>query len=188
MRILVDMDDVLEQLVAGWVAYINHKFGTDTKAEDVKDWDISLAFPTLTKEQVYCPEFDDDFWDWVKPMPGADEALRKLIADGHEIIVVTASYYQTLKAKMDRVLFRYFPYLNFEKNVIITFNKQLIDGDVLIDDGPHNLTGGRYRKILFDTNHNRKFDEASVGAVRAHNWNEVYDIICRFNKEKKNSG
>lgn len=31
MIILVDMDDVLEQLVPGWVRYVNERFGTNAK-------------------------------------------------------------------------------------------------------------------------------------------------------------
>ena len=182
MTILVDMDDVLEKLVVGWVRYINERFGTDVKPEDVNDWNMALAFPTLTREQVYSAELDDRLWDYVEPMPGADGALRRLIDDGHEIYVVTATYYETLRAKMENVLFRYFPYLSWD-HVIITRNKHMILGDVLIDDGPHNLTGGSYRKILFDAQHNRNFDEKSVGAVRVYSWEEAYGQICAIANE-----
>lgn len=182
MRILVDMDDVLEQLVPGWVAYINERFGTQTRAEDVRDWNMALAFPTLTHEQVYSAVLDDALWDYVKPMPGADEALRSLMAEGHEIYVVTATQYQTLQAKMERVLFRYFPYIDWA-HVIITQNKHMIDGDVLIDDGPHNLTGGRYRKLLFSAGHNRFFDESTVGAIRVNGWQEIVPLIRRMARD-----
>lgn len=182
MTILVDMDDVLEQLVAGWVAYLNDKYGTTKRTEDVRSWNVSLAFPELTHEQVYSAVSDDCLWDLVKPMPGAAETLQKLIEEGHEIYIVTATGYETLRAKMEKVLFRYFPFLSW-KQVIITENKQMIRGDVLIDDGPHNMIGGSYRKILFSANHNRDFDEASVGAERAENWNEVYTAIQRIAAE-----
>ena len=102
-----------------WVAYVNDRFGTHGRAEDVHSWDMSQAFPTLTHDQVYSAVTDDALWDYVKPMPGADEALRKMLADGHELYVVTATQYQTLRAKMERVLFRYFPYLQWS-HVIIT--------------------------------------------------------------------
>lgn len=178
MTILVDMDDVLEQLVAGWVAYLNERFGTNKSTEDVRSWNVSLAFPELTHEQVYSAVSDDHLWDFVKPMPGAVETLKKLIDEGHEVYIVTATGYETLRAKMEKVLFRYFPFLSW-KQVIITENKQMIRGDILIDDGPHNMTGGTYKKILFSANHNRDFDEAAVGAERVENWDEVYLAIKR---------
>ncbi len=179
MVILVDMDDVLEQLCAAWVEYINRHFGTAAKPEDVRNWDLTLAFPGLTREQVYSAELDDTLWDDVKPMPGAPEMLRRLMEEGNEVYIVTSSYYQTLRAKLDKVLFRYFPYLSWEQ-VIITSNKQMIRGDILIDDGPHNLTGGEYHKILFDAVHNRAFDESSIGAVRVKNWEEAYEAVKKF--------
>ena len=172
MTVLVDMDDVLERLVAGWVEFLNERHGTNVTPEEVTDWNIALAFPELTYEQVFAPEYDDALWDRVRPMPGADEGLRTLLEEGHEIYIVTATRYQTLRTKMEKVLFRYFPYLTWDQ-VIVTTHKDLICGDVLIDDGPHNLQSGGYRKILFDAPHNRSFDESTVGAVRVHNWQEA---------------
>ena len=147
LTILVDMDDTIENLAEAWVAYLNARHQTSTSLSDITDWDISKAFPTLTKDQVYAPLFEDTFWSWVKPMKGASETLQKLIADGHTVLIVTTSNYQTLAAKMEQVLFHYFPFLTWN-DVIITAHKQLIKGDVLVDDGIHNLEGGDYFKIL----------------------------------------
>ena len=90
MRILVDMDDVMEQLVAGWCAYMNDRYGTSVTADDVHSWDMSRAFPALTHAQVYAAVDDDLIWDYVRPMPGAAEALQKLTEDGHELGEVRA--------------------------------------------------------------------------------------------------
>ena len=182
MKILVDMDDVLEQLVAGWTAYMNDRYGTHVTPEDVHDWNMSKAFPDLTHEQVYSAVDDDALWDLVQPMPGAAEALQKLTSDGHEIYIVTATGYRTMKAKMEKVLFRYFPFLSWSQ-VIVTEHKQLIRGDILIDDGPHNMQGGEYRKILFSANHNLSFDEASVNAVRVTGWDEVLEAVEKIRQE-----
>lgn len=176
MTILVDMDDVLEQLVNGWTSFLNHEYGTEVSPDAVTDWDVSLAFPTLSKEQVYSVTLRDELWDYVYPTPGADEVLRRLMAEGHEIFVVTATTYETLRAKMDRVLFRYFPYIDWH-HVIITDCKAMVRGDVLIDDKPENLLGGSYRRILFTARHNKTFDAKSIGAVRADTWEEVYSAI-----------
>ena len=182
MIVLVDMDDVLELLVDAVVKHVNDIYGTHARAEDVKEWDLSKAFATLTHEQVYATVDDAELWDLVQPMPGAAEALQKIMADGDELYIVTASELGNLKKKMQDVLFKYYPFLDWFQ-VIITHKKQLICGDVLVDDGPHNLTGGPYRKILFDAGHNRSFDEKSVGAVRVHSWEECYRELCRIRRE-----
>lgn len=182
LTILVDLDDTIENLCEAWVAYLNTRHQTDANSSNITDWDISKAFPTLTKEQVYAPLFEDAFWECVKPMEGASEALQRLIADGHTVLIVTASHYQTLATKMERVLFRYFPFLTWD-DVIITTHKQLIKGDVLIDDGIHNLEGGNYSKILMTAQHNKKYDAEANGMLRAETWAEVYSTIMLLAEE-----
>lgn len=176
LTILVDMDDTIENLAEAWVAYLNARHQTSTNLSDITDWDISRAFPSLTKEQVYAPLFEDAFWSWVKPMEGASETLQKLIADGHTVLIVTTSNYQTLAAKMEQVLFHYFPFLTWD-DVIITSHKQLIKGDVLVDDGIHNLDGGDYFKILMTAPHNLCYDADKNGMYRVTSWSETYSVI-----------
>jgi 5'(3')-deoxyribonucleotidase len=179
MTILVDMDDVLEQLVEGMLRYVNAKYGTAVSPEDIVEWNLAKAFPTLTREMVYSPEYDESFWQTVDPMPGADRILRRLLREGHEIYVVTATEYETLKQKMDDLLFRWFPYLDWS-HVIITANKQMIRGDVLIDDGIHNLEGWEYKKIMFTAPHNRFYDAEANGMIRVNTWEEAVRIIDRM--------
>lgn len=176
MTILIDMDDVLENLSFAWVEWLNNEYGTEVEWNSTRDWDMSKSFPDLTPAQIYSPLYDDDFWQTVKPIDGAADVLKKLIDDGHQLYVVTTSNYTTLKTKMDDVLFKFYPFLDWN-NVIVTANKQMIRGDVLIDDGPHNLMGGEYKKILMDAPHNRDFKEWFYGINRVHSWEEVYTLI-----------
>lgn len=78
LTVLVDMDDTIEGLSLAWCQYLNWKYGTNVPYEAVNQWDVSKAFPTLTREQVYAPLLEDDFWDWVKPIDGAAEALQNV--------------------------------------------------------------------------------------------------------------
>jgi len=72
------------------------------------------------------------------------------------------------------------------KNPDIARNKQLIMGDVMIDDGIHNLIGGKYEKLLFDRNHNRSVDEKKYGCIRVHSWDEIYAKIRKLSEEVVN--
>ena len=78
--------------------------------------------------------------------------------------------------KMREVLFRYFPFLSWDQ-VIITSRKQMIRGDVLIDDGIHNLEGGEYKKILFTAPYNRHYDAEANGMARVDSWDQIIRII-----------
>ena len=49
----------------------------------------------------------------------------------------------------------------------------MIDGDVIIDDAPHNLVGGNYRKILMDAPHNKWFDCDKHNVYRVDDWDRI---------------
>ncbi len=61
MTILVDADGVLENLSEAWVEYLNDRYGTSVKYDEVRDWDMTKAFPSLSREQVYGAELEPDF-------------------------------------------------------------------------------------------------------------------------------
>lgn len=176
--ILVDMDDTIDDLLTAWVSTLNQRHNLNVDRDKVGDWDMCKSFPELTKEQVFAPLQNDVFWETVKPIQGAVEVLQKLIADGHRVYIVTSSSYETLKTKIEVVLFRYFPFIKWE-DVIVTSCKQLICGDILVDDAVHNLEGGAYYKILMDAPHNRDYDAEGNGMDRVKNWMGAYDIITQ---------
>lgn len=179
LTVLVDMDDTIEDLLGAWVSALNQQYGLEVNKDSVTDWDVTKAFPKLTKPQVFAPLYSEGFWKTVKPIDGAADALQRLINDGHTLYVVTSSFHENLSAKMTNVLFKYFPFFRWE-DVIITDHKQLVKGDVLVDDGVHNLEGGDYLKILMDAPHNRGYDAEAGGMYRADDWNEVYELITQY--------
>ena len=79
---------------------------------------------------------------------------------------------------MKGLLFRYFPFIDWD-HVIISSRKQMIRGDVLVDDAPHNLEDFEGNRILMDAPHNRSCRAALKNILRVHGWQEVYDIILQ---------
>ena len=184
MTILTDADGVIENLTAEMPALINEKYGTDVAFEDITQWDFAKAFPELTHEQIYSTELEAELYDRIKPMRAAPEILKRLMDDGHRVYVVTNTPYKAVALKMEKVMKKYFPFLTWE-NFIITSNKQMIKGDVLIDDGIHNLLGGEYVKLLYDAPCNRSFDAEANGMIRVRSWEEIYRVISGMNGPKK---
>ena len=176
LNILVDMDEVLNNLLDGWVAYLNKRHNTYASAQDINMWDLRCIYPKLTEEEVNQPLTDDSFWKGLTVKSNSVESLKRIIDDGHEVYIVTAaSVYQTLPAKIEWLLTNY-PYLTWD-NVIITRRKQMIRGDVLIDDAVHNLEGGNYYKILMDCPNNRSYDAEKNGMVRVYTLEEAHNVI-----------
>lgn len=178
MIILCDMDDVLEQLVKRWTYVLNKQYGTNVSESEIVDWEIAKFFPSLTKEQVFAPLSEPEFWLGIEPMPHAQRVVKRLLDEGHTFRVVTSSRYDTVAPKM-KLLLTLYPYLSW-KDVIIAHDKKLISGDVLIDDGTHNLIDFPAQRILFDRPHNHNFNEKNYDMIRAHDWYDVYNIINSY--------
>lgn len=174
--VLVDMDDTIIDLLPHWVGYLNTTHNLSVKTEDINDWDIVQFFPTLTKEQVFAPLFADGFWSTVTPKQDAVKYLKMLKDDGYRVIICTNTNYKTLREKMEKVLFKYFDFISWN-DVVIAYHKQLLNADFLIDDGVHNLVGGRYKGILMDAPHNKNFNEQEHGIIRVKTWSETYALI-----------
>lgn len=181
--VLVDMDDTIENLLSQWLTWLNNKYKTEYKPQDIRKWELSDYFQGISRDKVFEPLHLQEFWDTVEPKEDAVKYLKMLIDDGFKIVIVTSTHYSTVQPKMERVLFKYFPYLSW-KDVIIADNKQLIDGDYLIDDGIHNLIGGKYKKILYTAPHNEDIDVADTDITRVCSWEEIYLLLNCWEREE----
>ena len=176
LTVLVDIDDVLWELVEGWVAALNRSFGYDVRPEDITQWEIGEFFPNLTAEQVFSPMQDPGFWDTLRPVRDAQDCLRRLKTDGHKVVLVSASDYKTVAPKLDSLL-RLYPFIS-HKEIVIAQDKSLVAGDLIVDDKPGNLIGTRCPFcILFDRPANRWFQERGEGVYRACGWREIYASV-----------
>lgn len=185
MVVLVDLDDTIERLLDAWCCWLNRVYGTTVQPEDVTEWDITKFFPSLTKEEVFAPLYTGFFWSTVKPKSDAMEYLWKIHENGDQIYIITSSNFETIKPKFDCIIGRYFPWVPYS-NVIVASNKQMVSGDVLVDDGIHNLIGGKYEKILMTAPHNKYIDLSTYSDIRrANSWSEAYDIIQEIKRERQ---
>jgi 5'-nucleotidase len=177
--VLIDLDDTMTHLVRAWCQWLNHRHGTKVTEDNIIGWKIADYFPELTERQVFEPVHMDVFWKDVEPMEGAQKYIKLLIDEGFDIYVCTASSFDTIKSKFEYVLGRHFPFISWNR-VIVTKNKQLVNGHILIDDGVHNLEGGAYKKILMSAPHNKSYDAESNGMTRVETWKEAYDAVHTY--------
>lgn len=175
LQILCDIDDVLNNLTVWWTLWLDANYHLDVKHEDITEWDMTKFYPSLTREQIYEPLKLEEFWSQLNPPWLAGKMIKQLLDDGHEIYLVSATHPYNTKFKYD-YLQKFFSCIP-SHNIIFTSQKQMIKGDVLIDDAPHHLIGGDYEKILVSAPYNRNFDTEGNGMYRADNWEEIYSII-----------
>lgn len=169
-----DFDDTINRLVPNWVNWLNEHYGFDVKYEDIKNWDMSIAYPELTISQICAPLKNREFWKTVDMKPDAVYYVNKLIEEGFQFYLVTASAHTTIQAKVEECLLRYFP--NFDNhNIITTYHKHLIKCNVLIDDYVPNLINSNAVKILMNAPHN--VNSCNIEDFRVSSWKEIYEIV-----------
>lgn len=174
----IDLDDVCWNMLESWISRHNEITEDDVKLSDIKGWDIMNYIKKGSHGMMFYILEQLDFWETVQPKELSQFYLKKLIDDGYEIYIITATSYKTFHLKMKRFI-DLFPFID-PKNVIVAHNKQLIDVDLLIDDNPENLRNGFYNKILFDAPHNKSTNEKELGAFRCSDWESVYKKIKKL--------
>lgn len=181
--ICVDMDDTIENLLDAWVAALNKKYHLNVKASNVTDWALSKSYPTLTADQIFEPLFDNDFWYTVQPKADAITYLKKLVDEQYQVYICTNAHYKTVLPKVQAIIKRYFSCIDW-KHLIITYNKHLINCDIMIDDAPHNLQGNNCLKLLFNASHNQNYLAEFNDMIRVYSWEEIYDIVSKYSSGK----
>lgn len=178
MRILIDLDSTITNFGEVLLRYLNQRNGTNYAYHEINNWhwfDENFFDP-------WEPLRYAQFWDNVKPYPNAIKVIENLVDEGNEVYIVTASFFiPSLSKKINNTL----SWFNFsainESNIIIAKRKDIIEGDVLIDDGLHNCEAYPGMVLLYNQPWNQKKD----WTFRAHNWNEVDEMLhMRYLKSK----
>ncbi|MBR1531299.1 MAG: hypothetical protein IJ643_04475, partial [Eubacterium sp.] len=99
LKILVDCDNVLEDLLIPWVAALNEKYDRKIRVEDIKQWDLCNCYPGLSRTQVFSPLHTPELWASLEPLPSSQFYLKKLIEDGHRVVIVTSAHPDTIPYK-----------------------------------------------------------------------------------------
>lgn len=177
-----DLDCVLNNLTEVWTQELNKKYHLHVKYEDIKEWDMSKAFKTLTKKQIYKPLIKRKIWKHIRPTDGSQECLKLLKESGCKVYIITATHYKNVKWKVNW-LKKYFPFMSWD-DVIIVKDKSLINVDVLVDDYEANLINGTYKKLLFNQPWNENFNEKSNNIIRVHSFDDISKNILSMTKCK----
>ncbi|WP_199621430.1 5' nucleotidase, NT5C type [Paenibacillus alkalitolerans] len=134
--IAVDMDDTICHLVKRAIFHNNNDFPTHPlRYEDMHDWNTDhLRHPACTQEVFFARKglYEElEFFD-----EHVVDEMRK-IHEGYDLIIVTAAWPTAVIEKWNW-LQKHMPFIPNE-NFLPIKRKNLLDFDLLIDDGAHNL-------------------------------------------------
>jgi len=163
MRILLDCDGVLADFVGSvlgrlpWVLKHEHVTCMDIQ----KSLDLGPTYTAMLNHELR----RQGFASLIRPLHGSKKFVRELKKRG-EITVVTRPMTDSPTWVWERVgwLYKHFGLERIE----FTDRKDLVPGDVLIDDDPENLVRFPGRRILLDQPWNRGAD-----LPRVYSYNEI---------------
>lgn len=138
LTILVDMDNVIADQRAGFYRVLSQRYPEIElpPQESITSFDFENAFPERYRELVLSVRLEKGFFRSLPAVDGAIEGLR-MLADGHDVFIVTAptwewrycvpEKYAWVEEKLGR---------DWMGRMILTRDKTLVRGDILIDDSP----------------------------------------------------
>jgi 5'(3')-deoxyribonucleotidase len=213
LTILCDLDGVVIDLMPEWRRRINTEGcpllrktrmskGLDTpnecevrrktcrcvRAADIDSWNAIVTKSSVSERRTWEVLHESSLYDCCKPIPGALEGLQALRAAGHRVVFVTSTNLHQNGAKLrwlERHGFLELKHGSISGDYIEAHDKSLIRGDVLIDDGEHNVqawldaTDGEGMALLFDAPWNRTPSiRGAYGLVSG--WEATTETVLRY--------
>ena len=171
MRVLVDMDEVLVDLLGYICDVYNSETGNNLSKENFHCWNLNGCLPLWSKERLDRFFKEDNVFHKLKPINKAVVGFKHLI-ENFDTYIVSSAYPETAHGK-SLWLSKYFPEFD-QRRVFYCNKKYMVDGDVLIDDGPHNIEDFRKKGkvIIFDMPYNRDIKEDN-NCVRVYDWGDA---------------
>ena len=187
--VLVDMDNT----IVDWDAEFIRRYassGLNRGNRDLQEverivrnrakFEIEENFPESEHTEVLKTLQSPGFYESLKPLPGAVEALRDLVEVwGVDVKLVTAPHPScpgTCALEKYASVERIFG-ASFQDRLIITRDKTHVMGDILIDDKPH-ISGSKpcpWKHVIFSQSYNQNVQ----GKARLSSWNSWQDVLPR---------
>ena len=190
MKILVDQDEVLAEWGTRILEWYNKDKAIEAKEQglpppriftldDMKHWELKLNLGPGS--EVYLRNYMryPNFYQDLEPVPGAIDGMKALMDAGHEVKIVTSIPKCAGLAYEGKLqwLREYMPFFPLKKFYAVS-EKTEVRGDLLLDDGIHNLfpfrDDGRVA-VAFDRPWNQTYD-----GPRVRSWPEFVEYIGRL--------
>jgi 5'(3')-deoxyribonucleotidase len=111
----------------------------------------------------------------MNPTPGGAQAIKKMQDNGNKVYIVTMPWPTSVNCLVEKYYWvqRYIPTIH-PSHIIYCKDKELLKGDVIIDDRPNYLeSNGCKFTIAMDYKYNRDIPVD----LRTNNWEEITDFL-----------
>lgn len=162
MLLLLDQDDVLADFEQGFHDAWNTRNSALCPALPLaarQSFYVRDDYPSAHRSAVEAVYTEPGFYRSLSPVAGAIEAVRALLVLGHDVRICTSPLNQWRHCVPEKYEWvEQHQGANFVQRMIVTKDKTVIHGDVLVDDKPC-VTGTcppSWRHIIFDQPYNRQ--------------------------------
>lgn len=176
--ILVDMDGVLADFEKGFFQAWKKKFPTRPliSPEKRETFCLSESFPGESEKEIRSIFSAPGFFDNLDIISGAKEALGKMQSSENNVLICTSpisEYANCVLEKYRWVAKNLGP--EWTKKIIMTRDKTLAFGDILIDDKPEHrgLRKPSWEHVLFDAPYNQHV-KAKL-RITWNNWEKIFN-------------
>lgn len=168
--ILIDQDGPLAQLTPKLYAMVQKRYPNVAHIIPNRYLKLEKHYPKEMQASIVALYTQPGFFLGLEPVQGARDALEEMVHAGHEVRICTSpltAYTHCVLEKYQWVE-KYFGH-EWTRRIILTKDKTLVRGDILIDDKPE-ITGAMsptWKHVLYDApyNRNREID-------RLHRWSD----------------
>jgi 5'-nucleotidase len=174
--ILIDMDGVIADYEVGFLQAWRLKYPTlpYISVEERALFYLHEQYPKELSDNIRTILTTPKFFQNLPEIKGAKEALYTMEELGYDIFICTSpiNQYENCVSEKYNWVAEHFGF-DWTKKIIMTKDKTLIYGDILIDDKPLH-TGIRtpsWEHILYDAPYNKKLTERK--RLTWENWQEV---------------
>lgn len=180
MVIAVDVDNVICNLQEVVVKLFNDRYSASYTLNDFIKYDVMNVLPTQDGIVMRDMYGEHGLYDKVKPIPGAQEALRKLVNMGHQVYLVTDALPATYAEKV-MFIQRYFDFID-RSHIVSMSHKHLFKCDILVEDNFDNLLAGQhYDRVCLNYPWNQSNKDYIYGIYRCYNWDDIMAAINKIN-------
>lgn len=179
MRVLVDMDGVIADWGAAYGAALDAHGPAAAgipRHHQQTSFDLLAGRTDDEKRVIWQVLAQPGFYAGLAEIPGAHTALSSILRAGHDVRFVSSPWPSNVSCASDKLAWvgrHYGP--DWVPRVILTTDKTLVYGDLLIDDKPE-VTGAVepfWEHVLFDQPYNRSISRKR----RMFRWDEWETII-----------
>lgn len=188
-RILIDIDDVLNNLNERCTQVFNKTFGTELTADTFSDYDIFKCLP-FEQATEYCRLWNDaETLESLTPIKNSQWGVKHFTDEGYDVYIATATHADNFALKVDW-LHSLFPFID-DSHIIRCCDKSVLYADVMIDDCAKNLISNIHcERVLLNMPWNQNVHDEVYGIYRCNDWNEIVatvDDIYKNTKELMNA-